>query len=146
MNLLLFNQSCPTFCDSMDCITPGFSILLYLPVCSNSCPWSQWCHPTVSSSVTPSPPALNLYQHQGLMQLSLCIRWPKYWSFSFSSHLSNEYSGLVSFRIEWFPLGLTGLVSSLTKAISRVFSSATLWKHKLFCPQPFLRSNYHICI
>ena len=52
----------------------------------------------------PSPPALSLYQYKVLMQLSLCIRWPKYWSFSFSIHLSNEYSGLFSFRIDWFSL------------------------------------------
>ena len=43
-----------------------------------------WCHPNISSSVTPSPPVLNLSQYQGFFPLSLCIRWPKYWNFSFS--------------------------------------------------------------
>ena len=47
----------------------------------------------------PSPPAFNLSQHQGL-----CIKWPKYWSFSFSISPSNEYPGLISFRIDWFDL------------------------------------------
>ena len=70
--------------------------------CSNSCPSSQWCHPTISSS---SPPAFNLSQHQGLSNESaLCIRCPNYWSLSFSICPSNEYSGLISFRIDWLDL------------------------------------------
>ena len=73
-------------------------------VCSNSCPLSQWWHPTISSSSPASPPALSLSQHQGLFQCVLYIRWPKYWSFSFSISLSKEYSGLISFRIDWFDL------------------------------------------
>ena len=67
----------------------------------------HWVNDVIQSShplSCPSPPALNLSLHQGLMQLSLCIRWPKYLGFNFSSHLSNEYSGLVSFRIDWFGL------------------------------------------
>ena len=73
--------------------------------CSDSCPSSRWCHPTISSSVAPSPPAFNLSQHQGLFQWSaLRIRWPKYWSFSFNISPSDEYSGLISFRIDGFGL------------------------------------------
>ena len=54
---------------------------------------------------SPSPPAFNLSQHQGLFHDSvLCIRWPKFWSFNLSLSLSNEYSGLISFRIDWFDL------------------------------------------
>ena len=61
----------------------------------------QLSHPVLS----PSPPAFNLSQHQGLFQwVSLCIRWPKYWSFSFSTSPSDEYSWLFSFRIGWFDL------------------------------------------
>ena len=68
---------------------------------SNSCPSSWWCHPTISSSVAPFPPALNLSHCEVFSSESvLRIRWPKYWSFSTS--LSNEYSGLISFRIDWF--------------------------------------------
>ena len=56
---------------------------------SNSCPLSWWCHPTILSSVSPSPPAFNLCQHQGLSnELALCIRWPKYCSFRFSIMIS----------------------------------------------------------
>ena len=57
----------------------------------------------------------NLSQHQGLFKESvLCIRWPKYWNFNFSINSSNEYSGLISFRIDWFdPLALQGTLKSL---------------------------------
>ena len=84
-------------------------------VCSNSCPLNQWCHPNISFSVTPSLPALNLSQHQGLFSEStLCIEWPKYWSFSFSISPSNEYSGLISFRIDWLDLlAVQGTLKSL---------------------------------
>ena len=69
--------------------------------CSNSCSSSWWCHPTISFLSSPSP-AFNLAQHQGLFNESvLCIRWPKYWHFSFSISPSNEYSGLISFRIDY---------------------------------------------
>ena len=68
----------------------------------------------------------------------LHIRWPKYWSFSFSMSLSNEYSG--------FPLGLTDLISLLSKGPSRVFSNTTIWKHQFFSAQPSLWSNSHIHI
>ena len=73
---------------------------------SNSRPLSRWCHPTISSSVAPSPPAFNLSQHQGLFKWVsfFCIRWPKHWSFSFSISPSNEYSELISFRMDWFDL------------------------------------------
>ena len=59
--------------------------------CSNSCPSSRWCHPIISSSVIPSPPAFNHSLHQGLsLELTLCIRWPKYWNFSFRISPSTE--------------------------------------------------------
>ena len=104
--------------------------------CSNSCPLSWWCHPAISSSVVSSPPALNLSQHQGLFhELVLHIRLPKYWSFSFSS--SNEYSGLISFRIDW-------LITLQSKGLSRVFSNTTVQKHQFFSTQPSLWSISHI--
>ena len=72
--------------------------------CSNSCPLSQSCHPTISSSMS-SPPTFNLSQHQGFSTESvLHIRWPNYWSFSLIISPSNEYSGLVSFRMDWWDL------------------------------------------
>ena len=90
-------------------------------VCSNSCPLSQWCHPTT----------LSIFYHPLLLPPSIfpsnrvfcnesvpCIRWPKYWSFSFSTSPSNEYSGLIH-------LVLTGLMSLQSKGLSRVFSNTT---------------------
>ena len=70
--------------------------------CSNSCPLSQSCHQTISSSVVPfssflqSFPSIRVFYNESV----ICIRWTKYWSFSISS--SNEYSGLISFRIDKF--------------------------------------------
>ena len=69
--------------------------------CSNSCLLSWWCHPTISSSVVPFPSCLQAFPASGSLHKSvLLIRWPKYWSFSFSISPSNEYSGLISFRID----------------------------------------------
>ena len=69
--------------------------------CSNSCPWTWWCHPTISSSVVP----FNLCEQQGLFNESVPhIRWAKHWSFILSICPSNEYSGLISFRINWLDL------------------------------------------
>ena len=67
---------------------------------SNSCPSSWWCHPTISSSVLLLPlsifPSFWVFSYESV----LCVRWLKYWSFSFSISSSNEYSGLISFRID----------------------------------------------
>ena len=69
-------------------------------VCSNSCPLSRWCYLTISS---PSPTPFNLSHHQSLSNESAFhIGWPNYWSFSTSP--STEYSGLISFRMDWFDL------------------------------------------
>ena len=86
-------------------------------VCSASCPLSQWCHPTISSFVAPSP-ALSLSQHRGLFhvfsELALCIRWPKYWSFSFNITPANEHPGPISFRMDWLDLlAVQGALKSL---------------------------------
>ena len=67
---------------------------------------------------------------------ALHIRWPKYWSFSFSISPLNSQG--------WFPLGLTSLISLLFKGLSRVFSSTTVWKHQFFTAQPSLWPNSHI--
>ena len=74
-------------------------------VCANSCPLRRRSYPTILSSVAPSPPAsvfpsIRVFSKE----LALNIRWPKYWSFSFSIILSNEYSGLISLRVDWFDL------------------------------------------
>ena len=66
-------------------------------VYSNSCPLSRWCHPTILPSVFPS---ITVFSKESVLH----IRWPKYWSFSFSIISSNEYSGLISFRMDWMDL------------------------------------------
>ena len=67
----------------------------------------------------------------------LCIKWPKYWSFSFSISPSNEYSGLISFRMDW-------LDPRQSKGLLRVFSNTTVQKHQFFSAQLSLYSNSHI--
>ena len=87
-------------------------------VCSNSRPLSWWCYLTISFLLPPSPFAFNLFQHQVFSsELTLSIKWPKFWSFSFGISLSSEYSGLISFSIDWFDLavhGLKGLLQHLS--------------------------------
>ena len=115
---------CPSLC-------PG--------VCTNSCPLSQCCHPTISSSVIPfssctqSFLGIRVFSNESVF----CIRWPKYWSFSISP--SSEYLGLISFRVE-----LTGLIFLQFKGFSRVFSNAKIWKHQSLSAQPSLWSKSHI--
>ena len=76
-----------------------------LGACSNSCPSSLWCHPTISSCrplllLPPIFPSIRVFYNESTLR----IRWPKYWSFRFSISPSNEYSGLISFRIDLFDL------------------------------------------
>ena len=98
----------------MDCSTPGFPVHPQLPEFTQThfrrvCDAIQPSHPLVS----PSPLAFNLSQHQGLESV-LYIKWPKFWSFSFSISPSNEYSGLISFRMDWLDLlAVQGTLKSL---------------------------------
>ena len=83
----------------------------------NSCPSSQWYHPANSSSVIPfssCPQSLPASGSFPMSQLFLCMRWPKYWSFSFSISPSNEHPGLISFRMDWLDLpAVQGTLKSL---------------------------------
>ena len=107
----------------MDGGTPDFPVLHSLPEFAQTlCPLSQWGHPTISFSVTPfscpqSFPASGFFPSESV----LAIRWPKHWSFSFSISLSNEYSGLISLRIDWFDLlAVQGTLKSLLQHSSKV--------------------------
>ena len=73
-------------------------------VCTNSCPLSQWCFLTISSSASPFSSCPQFFPNYRVFsnESDLCIRWPKYWNFSFSISPSSEYSGLICFRIDWF--------------------------------------------
>ena len=87
--------------------------------------------------LSPSPPALNLSQPWIFsIESTLLIKWPKYWSFSFSISPSNEYSGLISFRIDWFYL-------LAVQETLRVFSNTIVQKHQFFGAQLSLWSNSH---
>ena len=106
----------PTFCDPMDCITPGFPLHYQLTELTQTHVHLvgdaiQPSHPLSISS----PPTFNFSQHQGFSNESvLHIRWPNYWNFSFSISPSNEYSGLVSFRVDWLDLfAVQGTLKSL---------------------------------
>ena len=97
--------------------------------CSNSCPLlSQWCHPTISSSVVPFLPpsifpSIRVFSNESVLH----IRWPKDWSVSFSISPSNEYSGLISFRIDWFDLlAVQGTLKSLLQPRFKSISSSAL--------------------
>ena len=100
----------------MDCSTPGFSVHHQFPEIAQTYVHQvgdaiQPSHPLLS----PSPPAFNLSQCQGFFSKEsvLLIRWPKYWSFNFSIILSNEYSGLISFRSHWYDLAVQGTLKGL---------------------------------
>ena len=103
--------------------------------CSNSCPLSRWCHPTISLSVVPFS-CLQSFQHQGL------FHWVG------SSHVAEVFrasASVLPMNIQdWFPLGLTSWISLQSKGLSRVFSNTTVQKHKFFGAQLSLWSNSHI--
>ena len=109
---------------------------LSLGVCSNSCPLSQWCHPTISFSVTPFSSCHQSFPASGL-SLALLISWMNYWSFSVSP--SNKYSGLISFRIDWFDLlAVQGTPKSLLKHQLSLWSNSYIPTWLLEKPQLWL--------
>ena len=104
-------QLCLTLCDPMDCSMPGFPALHHLLGLLKSCDAIQPSCPL--SSPTPAAVHLSLH-HDFSSESALHIRGPKYWIFSFSIGPSNEYSGLISFRIDWFDLlAVQGTLKSL---------------------------------
>ena len=102
---------------------------------SNSCSSSRWCHPAISSLLSPSPPAPNPPSIRVFSNEStLHMRWSKYWSFSFSIRPSNEYSGLISFRIDSFDLlAIQGTLRSLPQHHSS--KASVLWCSAFFMVQ-----------
>ena len=119
-------QLCPTLSDSMDCSAPGLCFHHQLPELTQTrVHWVDYAIQPSHPLSSPSPPAFNFSQNQVFSNESvLCIRWPKYCSFSISP--SNEYSGLISLRTNW--------ISLQSKGLSRVFSNTTVQKHQ-FCTQ-----------
>ena len=126
----------------MDCSMPGLPVHHQLPK-----PTQTHVH-CVSDAIQPSHPlsspllllpsifpSIRVFSNE----LALLIRWPKYWSFSFSISPFNEYSGLISFRVDWLNL-------LQSKGISRVSSNTTVQKHQFFGTQLSSQSNSHIHI
>ena len=107
--------------------------------CSNSCPSCQWCHPTISSSVIPFSSRLQSFPASGSFPISQFFA-------SGGQRIGVSASALVlSLSIQdWFPLGLTGLISLQSKELSGVFSNTTVQKHQFFGTQPSLWSKSHI--
>ena len=133
------------FVTPMDCSTPGFPVLHDLPEFSQThvhgslMPSSHlilYCPLLLLPSIFPS---IRVFSSES----ALCIRWPKYWSFSFSIRPSNEYSGLISFRIDWFDLFA---VQEPLKSLLQHHSSkaSILWPSAFFIVQ-LSHSNSHSC-
>ena len=102
----MFTKSCLTLCDPMDCSMPGFSVLHYLPEFARLLSIKSVMPSSISSFISPfSSFPIRVFPNES----ALLIRWSKYWSFSFNVSPSNEYSGLISFRTDWFDLLAKGL-------------------------------------
>ena len=125
-------QSCQTLCDPMDCSMSGFPVHHQLPEFTQSHVHrvGDVIQPSHLLS-SPSPPAsifpkIRVFSNESVF----CIRWPKYWSFNFSISPSNEYSGMFSFRIDWFDLlAIQGILKSLLQHHS---SKASILQHSAF--------------
>ena len=109
-------QSCPNLCDPMDCITTGFPVHHQIPELAETHVHRvgdaiQPSHPLSSPLLPPLIfPSIRVFSNESVLH----IRWPKYWSFGFSISPSNEYSGLISFRIDWLDLlAVQGTLKSL---------------------------------
>ena len=105
--------------------------------CSNSCPLSRWCHPAISSSVAPFSSCLQSFPASGSFPMSLFFT-------SGDQSIEASTSVLPMSIQDWFPLGLTDLISLQSKGLSRVFSNTTVQKHQFFGAQLSLWSNSHI--
>ena len=124
-------QSCLNLCDPMNCSTPGLPVYHHLPEFTQTHVHrvADAIQPSYPLS-SPSPPALNPSQHQSLFQwVTLCMRWPKYWSFSFSIIPSKEHPGLI-FRVDW--LDLLGVQGTLKNLLQHHSSKASILRCSAF--------------
>ena len=101
---------------------------------------SRWCHPTISSSVIPFSSCLQSFPASESFQMNQFFS-----SGGPSIGVSALASVLPTIIQDWFPLQLTGLITLLSKGLSRIFSSITIWKHQFFDAYPSLWSNSYIC-
>ena len=135
----LVAQSCPTFCDPVDCSTPSLPVHHQLPAFTRIHVHWVGGFMSIELVVVPSnhlilccplllPPSIFPSIRVFSNELALPIRWLKYWSFSFNISPSNEYSGLIYFRMDWLDFLAVG-------ALSRVFSNTTDQKHQFLTAQ-----------
>ena len=108
-------------------------------VYSNSYPLSRWCHPAISSSVVPfSSRSIRVFSNESTLR----IRWPKYWSFSFSISPSNEHPGLISFRMDW--LDLLAVQGTLKSLLQHHSSKASIFWHSASITTPQIRLEDYV--
>ena len=123
-------QSYLFLCDPMDCSMPGFPIHHYSQACSNSCPSSRWCHPNISSSVIPFSSCLQSFSASGSFPVNQFFA-----SGGQSIGVSASASAFLMSIQGLFPLWSSGLISLLSKGLSRIFSSTTVQIHQFFGAQ-----------
>ena len=123
----------------MDCSMPAFPAFTISWSFLNSCPLSQWCYPTISSSVAQFFSCPQSFPASGSFQMSRLFTsdGQRIGASASASVLPVNIQG-------WFPLGLTGLISLWSKGLSRVFSNTTVQKHQFFSSLSSLWSNSHI--
>ena len=125
---------------------------------SNSRPSSQWCHPAISFCcplllLSPVPPSIRVFSNES----TLCMRWPEYWSFSFSISPSKEHPGLISFRMDWLDLlavqgtlrsllqhhsSNASILGSTLKACNNLKGATTLWNDSSYCYSYFTSKEF----
>ena len=119
-------QSCPTLCDPMNCSTPGLPVHHQLPEFTKShTHLILCCHLLL---LPPIPPCIRVFSNKS----ALCMRWPKYWSFSLSISPSNEHPGLISFRMDW--LDLLAVQGTLKSLLQHHSSKASILQCSAFFP------------
>ena len=135
-------QSCPPLCNPMNSSTPGFPVHYQFPEFTQTqiylsiksvIPSSHLilCHPLLL--LLSISPRIRVFSNES----TLCVRWPRYWSFSFSISTSNECPGMISFRMDCW-------ISLQSKELARVFSNTIVQKHQFFSAQLSSQSKSHI--
>ena len=132
--------SCLTLCDPIDCSTPGFPVHHQLPKLANfACLSSRWCHATFSPSVIPFYFCLQSFSSIRVFAMS------QVFASGGQSITASASASVLPVNVQsWFPLGLTGLISLLSKGLSGVFPNTTVKKHQFFGSQLSLWSYFHI--
>ena len=133
-------QLCLTLCDPMDCNTPGIPVHHQLPeLAQTHVHQSQWCSPTISSSVLLFSFCLKSFSASGSFPIS------QFFALGWQSIGASVSASVLPMNIQdWFPLGLTGLIFLQCRRVSRIFSNTTVWKHWFFGTQLSLWPNSHI--